>query len=147
MTDVVIKVEGLYANMSPYAFHMWATHYFKCWQQFESPSTFSPVPYFLLCRTMELAIKAIHLKTKRQSQVKAEYGHKILEAYNALDASFKNLTESEYQALATASPIYNGKGFEYFNPEHALRGYSNFPNLSNLEAAATKLLSLYIDEE
>ncbi|RYG17139.1 MAG: hypothetical protein EOO07_11750 [Chitinophagaceae bacterium] len=143
MTDVVVEVEGIYANISPDAFHMWATHYFKCWQQFEKPSSFSPIPYFLLCRTMELAIKSIHLKSKRQSQVKAEYGHKILEAYNALEGTLKTLTQDEYESVVKASPIYNSKGFEYFNPEHALQGYSNFPDLDSLSSATIKILSLF----
>jgi hypothetical protein len=42
--------------------------------------------------------------------------------------------------LAVANAIYGGKGFEYFNPEHALRGYSNFPDLAALDAIAVKFI-------
>ena len=49
----------------------------------------------------------------------------------------------ELQILNVAGGIYKGKGFEYFNPEHALRGYSQFPSLSALDAVALKLLSAW----
>ena len=91
---------------------------------------------------MELAIKSIHLKSKTQTQVKLDYSHNILKAYDALDGTLKTLSQNEYDALAKASPIYNGKGFEYFNPGHALAGYSNFPDLEALSSATTKF-SLY----
>ena len=120
----VAKVGGIFANLSPDAFHRWTQHYYKYRQDFESPHRISPVPYFLLCRAIELEIKARHLIQKRQPEVKDRFGHDLRQAYEALDADRKVLSDVELKPLCDASDIYDSKGFEYFNPEDALTGYS-----------------------
>jgi hypothetical protein len=60
----ITGVGGINANLAPDAFHWWATHYYKCRQDFVSPHKFSPVPYFLLCRAIELELKSRHLKNR-----------------------------------------------------------------------------------
>ena len=71
---IIIRAGSINANISPDAFHRWATHYLKCRKDFQSPHKFSPVPYFLLCRAIELEIKARHLRNSTQSKVKKSYG-------------------------------------------------------------------------
>lgn len=63
--DQEIHAEGFDANVAPYAFHMSAVHYYKYKQDFEAPDEFSPVPYFLLCRAIELELKSRHLQLKK----------------------------------------------------------------------------------
>ena len=127
-------------KVSPEAFHLYATHFYKCKQDFKSPDDWSPVPYFLLCRAIELEIKSKHLKGKSQKEVKDEYGHRLSQAYNALDQNEQVLTETEKAALAAASLIYNSKGFEYFNPYYAATGFSEYPDLRALDSIAKKLI-------
>ena len=141
MRQVIKGVGGIDANLSPDAFHMWATHYYKCKQDFRSPHRFSPVPYFLLCRVIELEIKSIHLQDKRQTEVKEDFGHDILKAYEALSEEYKILEDNEIKVLKVAKGIYCSKGFEYFNPEDALTGFSKFPDLSTLDTVAKKLIN------
>ncbi len=136
----IAEVGGIFANLSPDAFHRWAQHYYKCRQDFESPHRISPVPYFLLCRAIELEIKARHLIQKRQPEVKDRFGHDLPKAYEALDADQKVLSDAELKLLCDASNIYASKGFEYFNPEDALTGYSRFPDLDQLDSVARKLI-------
>lgn len=133
-------VGGIYVNISPEAFHLWATHYYKCKKDFKSPNKFSPVPYFLLCRSIELELKSRHLKNKNQSEVKNEFGHDLLEAYSALSPAEKILEQNEEYTLQVASDIYKTKGFEYFNPQDALTGYNLFPDLIVLNSIANKLI-------
>ena len=48
-------------NFSSASFHLWATHYYKCVQDFQSldpARPFSPVPYALLSRAIELELKS-----------------------------------------------------------------------------------------
>ncbi len=127
-------------NVSPYGFHMWARHYYKCKQDFISPDQFSPIPYFLLCRAIELEIKSKHLEHKYRSYVKEKYGHNLIKAYDKLETNFKILSEEEHEILAKANEIYMGKGFEYFNPYHAGLGYTIFPDLYTLDIIAGKLI-------
>ncbi len=141
MSEQTISMRPIEINLSPDAFHLWATHYYKCKQDFQSPDSFSPVPYFLLCRAIELEIKARHLKAKRQSQVKAQYWHNIIRAYEDLNHADKILSENELDVLKRANEIYSSKGFEYFMPIDALTGYSRYPDLHALDAITFKLIS------
>lgn len=144
-----VAVQGLAVNLSPDAFHMWATHYYKCRQDFRAPTTFSPVPYFLLCRAIELELKARHLVTKDQSRVKKDYGHDIRLAYLELPAADQRLATDEIATLEEASVIYASKGFEYFKPLDAMLGYRHFPDLASLDRIALRLIEggapLFID--
>jgi hypothetical protein len=137
----VIRVSGFEANLSPDAFHRWATHFYQCKQDF-SLQEFSPVPFFLLCRAIELEIKSRHLKHQKQKAVKIKFGHKLLRAYNALDPSERILSPNETQILDAADQIYAGKRFEYFDSEDALLGYSRYPDLSILDSIAKKLIGI-----
>lgn len=96
----VIRLDPVYANISPDAFKRYASHYLKCRNDFQSPDKFSPVPYFLLCRAIELALKARHLEHKTQKEVKKTFGHNLSEAYGALDPREKILNQSEEHTRA-----------------------------------------------
>lgn len=137
----IIRPGGINVNLSPDAFHIYATHYLKCRRDFKCPDTFfSPVPYFLLCRAIELEIKSRHLKHMTQKQVKDRFWHKLAEAYDALEPAEKTLNQNEERTLRVASDIYNNKDFEYFGPRDALTGYKRFPDLALLDSIASKLI-------
>src|SRR3989338_1698459 len=120
---------------------MWATHYYKCKQDFQIPGKFSPVPYFLLCRAIELELKSRHLHDKSQKEVRDEFWHDLQNAYDNLPDDQKVLSNAELNTLAAANEIYKGKGFEYFVPIHAAHGYSQFPALATLDSIAAKLIA------
>ena len=136
----IIRVGVGNVNISPDAFHRWATHYLKCRKDFKSPHKFSPVPYFLLCRAIELELKARHLRNLTQVEAKEKFWHDLVKSYNALNPVEKNLTQEEQQTLRLANQFYEDKGFEYFNPKDALTGYHRFPDLTLLDSIASKLI-------
>ena len=133
-------VGGIDANLAPDAFHRWAEHYYKCKQDFVSPHPFSPVPYFLLCRSIELELKARHLTVMRQTEVKKAFGHDVMRAYQALPTTEKRLDPADELMLEQASDIYSGKGFEYFYPEDALNAFKRYPDLATLDRITRSLL-------
>ena len=133
-----LKYQGIDANLAPSAFRKWASQYIDC-EAYFCYEKFSPVPYFLLCRAIELSIKSMHLESFSQAEVKSKFGHDILKAYEALPERFQVLTVDECSLLEGASNIYDGKQFEYFESEDALTGYSRFPDLATLRAIAYKL--------
>lgn len=135
-----IIVGSINVNLSPDAFHRWATHYLKCRRDFQSPDIFSPVPYFLLCRAIELEIKARHLKRVTQVQVKKSFRHNLIKAYEELDPAERILNQDEENTLQVASDIYSCKGFEYFDPQDAATAYKRFPDLASLGSIASKLI-------
>ena len=138
--NYVITPKSGHVNLSPIGFHIWAEHYYKCRHDFKSTDAFSPIPYFLLCRTIELELKSKHLQHKDREHVKNVFGHDLLKAYEALDNFQKILTDDELNTLKMANVIYKGKGFEYFSPQSAITGFSGFPNLETLDSIAKKLI-------
>ena len=133
------SLSGIGANLAPDAFRRWAEHYVQCESQFSAPQGFSPVPYFLLARAIELALKAKHLENLSQDQVKDRLGHYLDKAYEALAPQDKILNAKELKILRRTSNIYATKGFEYFEPGDALAAFSRYPDLTDLRAIAAKL--------
>jgi hypothetical protein len=136
----VLNAEPGEINLSSPAFRVWAKHYFQCRHSFKC-ADFSPVPYFLLCRAIELQFKAFHLEGKRQIDVKRDYAHDLIKLYNDLPAADQRLTPEQLKLLEQANKIYIGKGFEYINVGHAARGFSDFPDLTHLDALAVEILN------
>jgi hypothetical protein len=137
--SVTLTPGATHFNISPEAFRILARDYFKCYLDFQAPRRFSPVPFFLCCRAIELALKAEHLESKPQKKVKGLYDHYILKAYTDLNADQKTLTPDEVALLKTASAIYAAKRFEYFNVIDAVSAYKKFPDLDSLAALARKI--------
>jgi hypothetical protein len=140
--DVTVYMQGVKVNLSPNEFHRYATHYYKCKRDFAPPDDkVSPVPYFLLCRAIELEIKAKHLKRLTLKEVE-KFGHRLLKAYKALDAQEQILSQNELAVLKTADEPYRKTDFAYFNPDHAhpLMAYSQFPDLDMLDTITKKLI-------
>lgn len=68
-----------------------------------------------------------------------ESGHNVWRSYDALDSLEKVLSRGELKTLGTASNIYAGKGFEYFEPQDTVTGYSRYPDLDELDLLTRKL--------
>jgi len=138
----VLKVETGHINLSPVVFRMWAKHFYQCRLSFQCSDAFSPLPYFLLCRAIELQFKAIHLEQQHQLEVKKSFGHNLIKSYRALSADLQTLSPDQLELLENANKIYSSKGFEYINVGDAMQGFSTFPNLPALDALAAQLLAI-----
>ncbi len=142
-TDYVLKVEPMEINLSPVGFRLWARQHLQCRHDFQEPNDFSHVPYFLLCRAIELALKAEHLETMRQRQVKIDFGHDLLKSYSNLPRDMQILSQEGLGTLGAANAMYKDKGFEYFSVIDACTGFKRAPDVTILEAIAVKLLRNY----
>ena len=141
MANIVLNVPTEHVNISPALFREFARQYLQCESSFVTDAPYSPVPYFLVCRAIELELKAKHLEAKSRLQVKKQYGHNLLKLYDQLPALSKTLEALERQELARASEIYDipNKGFEYVSVYDALTGLKHFPSLPLLKHIAAKL--------
>ena len=139
--DYVPEVETAYINISPTGFHMWAEQYYQCRHDFKGSGHFSPVPYFLLSRAIELELKSRHLIQHPIEEVRKTFGHNLSKLYNALPADQMILSATQTHTLSQASAIYTGKGFEYFNVYDVGRGYSHFPSIEILDSIAKALIT------
>jgi len=142
-THHVLHAPTIHFNLSPVGFRRWARHFLACRDTFVSPDPgFSPVPYFLNCRAIELELKARHLETVGQKEVKDKYWHDLERSYTNLPQGQQTLTSDELDVLKTASAVYKGKGFEYFGLDDVMTGYQRFPDLAALDAIAQKLVQV-----
>lgn len=144
----VIKVEPGHLNVSPFGFFHFGKEFFDAAKAFKPPEHFSPVPYFLYCRSIELVLKAFILGKgvpKRDLPKKSLYGHdlgKLLKTAQALGLhEFVEFTQKQEAEILRANKYYNSKGFEYFDVFWAGTGYSGLPELITLEAVATELVN------
>jgi hypothetical protein len=139
--SVVIQVPSIHVNLSPYGFRRWARHFLASRESFVSPDPgFSPVPYFLNCRAIELELKARHLEHVNQKEVKDRFGHNLERAYQNLPKEQQSLSPGELKTLQAANNIYKDKGFEYFSVLHAVEAFKKFPDLSALDLVTLKLV-------
>lgn len=139
MIDRIIKAETVHINLSPVMFRHNARDYFKAYLDFHTKGRFSPVPFFLCCRAIELALKAMHLESKSQKDVKKLYSHDLVRSYKNLDQAQQTLQSEELKLLGIANEIYKKKEFEYLNVYDAATAFSRFPNLERLDALARKV--------
>jgi len=142
MVNYVVQLETGHYNLSPDLFRTYAVQYLQCHRAFKPDAKYSPVPYFLICRSIELSLKAKHLEVKSRKDVKDKYGHNLAKLYDELPPEQKKLEAPEYDALLAASTIYDvpNKGFEYVSVYDAVTGLKSFPDVAVLEQIAERLL-------
>ena len=138
--DYVLNAQPAHLNFSPLGFRTLARDYLDCFSGYK-PARISLLPYFLCGRAIELGIKSLHLEISNQDQVKWDFGHDLIAAYNALPAKQQILNSVEYQLLEQTNPLYVEKAFEYIQPGQAARAYSMFPHLDSLFQLADKLVN------
>jgi hypothetical protein len=138
--NVTIEVPSITINLSPDGYRYWAREFLRCRLAYIHPDGFSPVPYFLVCRAIELALKAHHLESMKQSEVKQQFSHNLVKTYDALPPDKKHLSQQEYALLKAANKVYFDKGFEYFPVAEVVTGFKSAPRLNELDALAQKLV-------
>ena len=111
-----------------------------------SVSKYSPVPYFLYCKSIELGLKAYLLaKGKNLKYVKDSVGHDLtLGLKNARLNNLDNIvetTEIEKEEIEVANKYYKTKSFDYFVSNH-ITGLKGLPKLNILKEYSHKLLNL-----
>ncbi|MBW3661415.1 MAG: hypothetical protein KY397_07275 [Gemmatimonadetes bacterium] len=112
------------------------------------PYKFSPVPYYLYCRAIELILKAFLLvKSRSVDELKGHYKHNLVRLVEesrreGLEKIVDSLPATFDRDLQAANNYYGTrkKAFEYFNFEKWARGYKDLPPLDRLEAIAEQLV-------
>lgn len=145
--NIVIKSPPFQAQISPIGFHKYAVDFINAASSLGLSTEFSPVPHYLYCRSIELALKSFLLaKGISINELKSKkLGHDleiVLCKAKALGLDkFVTITSEQEQELIKANSYYPKKGFEYFKATNAVKGYPALPNLSVLEVLASNLIS------
>jgi hypothetical protein len=146
--NTVITPATATVNISPIGFHHYASEFAASARQSQAGlgGTFSPVPYYLYCRSLELVLKAFLLAKgvpkddlKRRS-LNHDLSRILLRARgHGLDTTISFAAHWEDE-IRKANSYYASKGFEYFDVIAAARGYPQLPALDALNEIVTALL-------
>lgn len=139
--NYTLKSESGHFNFSPVGFRLAAEDFLRSAIASRS-ATFSIVPFFMCCRAIELALKAVHLENISQAEVKFRFSHELRKSYDALPLACRALDKVELKLLTAASSCYAQKAFEYVQPVDAATAYTRFPDLDALVALSNKIVAL-----
>jgi hypothetical protein len=143
-----ISILGIVAPMAALSLHLYATAYLDAARSLPLTTVrFEPVRSFLICHSIELALKAyLSIQgTKMIDMAGGAYGHNLDSILNAADeknlVSLVNLTEIRRAEIRQASIYYAGKVFEYPAVGESLSAYPHKPRLNIIDEAAYILVS------
>jgi len=144
--DHVIKVNPVHIFITPLGFHTYATDFLTAARDLKPSDHFSPVPYYLYCRSIELSLKSFLLgKGVTKKILKKKLGHDLVKTLKLARKSGISdlllLSPDQENCLRKANEYYASKGFEYFELANAIRGYSDRPALEELDGLAAELVS------
>lgn len=137
------------ANVSPIGFHGYASEFAKHAREAQAglEDRFSPVPYYLYCRSLELVLKAFLLAKgvpKGALKNRRTLGHDLSKNFvRAKTLGLEQVAQlaADWEAeIHKANAYYAGKGFEYFDVVAAAQGYPHLPALDVLNEIVTTLL-------
>jgi len=146
MTNTSVILDPVKVVLGPLGFHGFATKFLEATKFVNTTNKFSPVPYYLYCRAIELSLKAF-LLTKGVSlkKLKKNLGHNLVKILS--EAKSKSIEQivliipEEEEEIRKANKYYNSKGFEYFQVINAAEGYPELPQLSILAELAKRLVN------
>ena len=150
MTDggsAFVYVGGVEVKITPIGLHRFAQEYLSIVKIPEKETPFSPVPYFLVCRSIELSLKAfLRVKEIPMSNLKKKgiYGHDLETLLNgAKDLGIDNcvpIIENIEKEIRKANEYYKKKEFEYYEALRGFKGYPDLPDLLILKGFADELV-------
>lgn len=104
--------ESVEFGTSPLGFHGWADLYWQEYGELPSESRESVVAYLLLCRAIDLELKAWHRQAGWTDGSIDRCRHDLMASYRALPKKYQVLLGDEVSALERASSLYLRQGFE-----------------------------------
>lgn len=132
--------------ISPLGFHHYASEFLLTARATKRQESFSPVPYYLYCHSIELSLKAFLLcKGVSKRELKKKLIHNLDKIFVRACAlgikAMVNLSTNHEACISKANKYYQAKGFEYFDVKQAGTGYQNRPDLNDLDCLAELLLN------
>lgn len=149
---IVVEIGTATVRMNPVGFSLYAEEFFLAGASIPQHSrargntTFSPVPYYLFCRALELSLKAFLLSKQHPlDELKKKYGHDLEALWRAATRDgilgvLGNLDPDFESDLESANSYYKGKAFEYFDFRRWARGYPDLPPFARFRDEAKRVV-------
>ena len=150
--EIVVKVGTATVRMGPVGFALYAEEFYIAGSSIPAHSkgkgntTFSPVPYYLMCRSLELILKAYLLAEHWPiEKLKNQYGHNLDKLWSAaISCGLSNIlgtySPNFEEDLTNANLYYKGKAFEYFDFSRWAHGYENLPPLGRFKNETQRII-------
>jgi hypothetical protein len=145
MVDYTIKLKSGHFFISPFAFLWYATDFLKAFQAYKPEYPFSPVSFYLVCRSIELAFKA-YLLTKgvtiniiRKKPFSHDLEFILCEVKKRNIEEVIHISEVDEEEITQANKWYKNKRFEYFDLQNLVDGKETLPRTNLLGILAEKL--------
>lgn len=143
--DVVVEVPTGHINIGPVGFHQYAVEYQLATKAIPLGRSISPIPYYLLCRSLELGLKAYLLSKGFSQDELKKIGHNLSKLLNVSKREgidqFYSLSKDEVEAIRRANVVYKSKAFEYFDLSRILSDFRNLPELDKLATITDNVLT------
>lgn len=142
--NVVVHAPAIVADVGPIGLHRYACQFLRAGLAYKPDDAgFSPVPYYLICRSIELSLKSFLLaRGVRRSELKLKLRHdlmKLLEKAESLCLKrHVRVSREERKVLQDANSFYVTKKFEYFE-DLSVFYITNLPSLDVLSKLAKRL--------
>lgn len=142
----VVLVGTAHLFISPVGFLLYASQFLDAARATERQKYFSPVPYYLYCRSIELSLKAFLLSkgVQRDNLKHRSLGHDLEKIWARACAfgirDIVHVSLDQEACLKQANRYYRTKGFEYFEVSLAVRGYKGLPALDVLDSLSDLLM-------
>jgi hypothetical protein len=145
-TPITVTPPTATVNLTPFGFLEWASQFLQAANSIGATEQISPVRYFLVCRSVELALKAFLLAGGfKKRDLRGKLGHRLthalLEAERMGLGKIVPLSADEKAVLSAANDRYSSKRFEYFEIFDAATGYRDLPSIDLLSVVAERLVS------
>ncbi|WP_131806603.1 hypothetical protein [Mycobacteroides abscessus] len=146
--EVVVIPEPVISDLSPYAMAVFSSDLDVAAKSIEASNRFSAAKYFLICLSIELAIKSTLLSFNVPKDELKSIGHdlgELLEKFvECVESQF--ITAREGRLIRQIVRFYDKepgsrKGLVYFEQNmksEALRGYKDLPDIKKLEKVHDK---------
>jgi hypothetical protein len=138
MSDITTTAVSISINVTGVAFMVSADRYMDvaaiCLEKSKKTEGFDPVPYYLLCQSLELHLKSfIWLSEKISNKtIKNRYGHNIEKLWDHAKSkginSYAKITPLRNSVISLVGPYYKNRQLSYLDIEMVFSGYRKLLN-------------------
>lgn len=135
MVNFVIQAEPAHVDMAGTVFMVYANRYSKAAVGLLDTSKhevgFDPVPYYLLCQSLELHLKSfIWLEDRIGTRtIKNRYGHDLEKLWTHAKTRridrYARVTDLRNSVISLVAPYYRKRQFNYLDLDMIFDGYNN----------------------
>lgn len=136
-SNITVKVDGYWLSI-------YAADFLAAAQSFQAPEQrFSPVRYYLICHSIELALKAFLFTAGYKKKDRKNLNHDLLKILAEAESNglgnYFQISHEEKESIEKANKLYGNKEFEYFERLETIYDPHDF-ELNVLEVLAQRLI-------